>query len=245
MSSDSMASSARQRIFRFSLALSVIGLLVIAGIGYSVLTADDVADATSEDYYYPWENPRATAATADGDVWSGRGQQFIPLTGLTPGEPLEFSPEGDAEFSGVYLGPADAVDERPIDVGYSRSSTLLLVPTAPEMTIWVRMRTAADWTVTVRPAQIEERTGTVSGIGPMTFRYTGDATAARMDARGGHPPRVNIITANGTKAERSESGQMAWTLAWSDTPTAVFQIDAYDDVSWTLEFLAPAGGVDE
>lgn len=237
---------ARTRMRGFNAAVTVCGLLLTTAIGWSALASDAVGQistsggvTTSEDFYDPWENPEATAATSDGDTWSGRGQQYIPLSGLSPGQPLMLTLLEDSEISDLFLTEGAAGDSEAAvsfdsysDVGH------YLIPSASETTLWLRVRTADPWSVRVRPAGLEEHSGTVSGTAPQTFVYTGPATTARVRVSG--RVTVDIVTENGIEDSYLRFEDESKSIAWGDTRAAVFTMDSAGDSSWSIEFFEPA-----
>lgn len=243
---EDVSARARTRMRGFNAAITICGLLLTTVIGWSTLASGAVWQistpggvTTSEDFYDPWENPEATAATADGDTWSGRGQQYIPLTGLTPGRPLVLTLLDDSEISDLFLTEGAAGDSEAAvsfdsysDVGH------YLVPSASEMTLWLRVRTGDPWSVRLKPADLEERSGTVSGIAPQTFLYTGSATTARVRVSG--HAKVDIITENGIEDGYLWFEDESQSIAWSDTRAAVFTMDSTGDSTWSIEFFEPA-----
>lgn len=250
----------RARIGSFSVALTLVGVTVIALLGWLQFAdgADgaDLGDSrpvTSSDYYDPWENPDPVAATPDAEdehVWSGRGQQYIPLTGLTPGRPLELSVSGeDDPFSGIFLTApggrsTDGQDYRRPDFHTYGDGPYYLVPTGSEMEVWMRTRVTDPWTVSIRPVDLEERSGTVSGTGSAAFLYTGSASAARVTARGDYGVRIEIITQHGRDDDLRTYQDDSGSIAWEDTASAVFLVRSYDDsTAWTIEFFEPAAEV--
>lgn len=240
---DALAPGARARIRRFSTIAGVIGFALIAVLGWDLLSpgwSADPAPVTSDDFYYPWENPDATSATADGDTWRGRGQEYIPLGDLTPGEPLEVVYEDDAPISGLYLsdpGGAPPGDERdPIDFSIYGDGPAYVIPSSSEMELWLRTRSTDPWTVTIRPARLEGHLGTVSGVGPLAFHYTGASTAARVRSTGEYSLSLDIVTDTGVE-DGSGTGGSAWTVAWPDTSSAVFAVDTDEETAWSVQFL--------
>lgn len=243
-----LSSRARARIRGFSAVLTLAGLLVVGLIAWPVLGAasgssDPGGIVTSDDHYYPWENPEPTAATADGDTWTGRGQQFIPLTGLTPGEPLLLTfLDEDTPITAVFLAPPGPVEEEPADFTDYSSDPAYLVPAASEMNVWLRTRTADRWTVRIETADLENRSGVVSGTGSSAFVYTGEATAARVTARGDFHVRLNLVTDSGIDGEYRSFRDSSETIAWPDSDAVVFSFAGYDDsTTWSIEFFEPAG----
>lgn len=243
---EDVSARARTRMRSFNAVVTVCGLLLTAVIGWSALTDDAIGDipdtgavTTSEDFYDPWENPDATPATADGDTWSGRGQQYIPLTGLTPGEPLVLTLLEESEISDFFLIEG-AVGDSAAAVSFDSYSDVghYLVPSASEMTLWLRVRTADPWSVRLKTAGLEERSGTVSGTAPQSFLYTGPATTARVRVSG--HASVDIITENGIEDGYLRFDDESQSIAWSDTRTAVFTVDSSGDSTWSIEFFEPA-----
>lgn len=245
------SSRARARIRAFSGVFTLASLVLIGLIAWPVLTsagaggrpgADGVV--TSEDYYDPWENPDPTAATSDGDTWMGRGQQHIPLTGLTPGEPLLFTYlDDDTPISAVFLAESDTTGEDLAPAEFSDYSfeSFHLLPTASEMTVWIRARTADPWRVRITPARLDDRAGLVSGNGSQSFVYTGAATAARVTVRGEYSVRLDVTTVEGIDPEYRSFKDSSSTIAWPDSPAVIFDVESYDDsTSWSIEFFEPA-----
>lgn len=243
---EDVSARARTRMRSFNAVVTVCGVVLTAVIGWSALTNDAIGDlptpggiTTSEDFYDPWENPDATPATADGGTWSGRGQQYIPLTGLTPGEPLVLTLPEDSEISDFFLiegaagdsGTAVSFDSYS-DVGH------YLVPSASEMTLWLRVRNADPWSVRLKPANLEERSGTVSGTAPQTFLYTGPATTARVRVSG--HASIDIVTENGIEDGYLRFNDESQSIAWADARTAVFTVDSGGASTWSIEFHEPA-----
>lgn len=234
------------RMRAFNAAITVCGLLLTTIIGWSTLASGAIGEistsggtTTSEDFYDPWENPSPTAATADGETWSGRGQQYIPLTGLTPGRPLVLTMLEDSEISDFFLTEGAAGDSGAA-VSFDSYSDIghYMVPSASEMTLWLRVRTADPWSVRVKPADLEERTGTVSGTAPQTFLYTGPATTARVRVSG--HVTVDIVTENGIENDYRWLENESQSIAWGDTRAAIFTMDSSGDSSWSIEFFEPA-----
>lgn len=243
-----LSTRARARIRGFSAVLTLAGLIVVGLIAWPLLgsasgSSDSGRIVTSDDYYDPWENPRPTAATPGGDTWTGQGQQYIPLTGLTPGEPLLLTYLGeDTPISAVFLAEPGTTgdDTEPAEFSDYSSDPAYLVPTASDMVVWLRTRTADRWTVRIAPAELENRSGTVSGTGSSAFVYTGDATAARVTVRGDFSVRLNLVTAEGVDDEYRSYQDTAETIAWADSDTVVFSLSGYDDsTSWSIEFFEP------
>ncbi|WP_309128548.1 hypothetical protein [Microbacterium sp.] len=245
------SSRARARIRAFSAGYTLVALVLIALIAWPLLTS--AADGyrpgpggivTSDDYYDPWDDPEPTAASAEGDTWTGHGQQYIPLTSLTPGEPLLFTYlDDETPISAVFLSERGAASEDLAPAEFSDYSTepFHLLPTSSEMTVWLRARTADEWRVRIEPADLEERAGIVSGSGSTSFLYTGTATAARVTARGEYTVRLHITTGEGHDPEYRTFQDSSSTVAWPDSPAVVFSVDSYDDsTSWSIEFFEPA-----
>lgn len=202
---------------------------------------------TSQQHFNPWENPAPTAATLDGDTWSGQGQQYIPLTGLTPGQPLLLTfGEGSTYISEVFLSenlqvPADA--DLPSFTGYG-AETAYLIPRGTEATMWLRVRDPEPWTARIVPVDLEDRSGLVSGKGPTAFVYTGDATAARVTARGDYGITISTVTEQGFEPFVDRFSDSTGTIAWADSETTTFVVESYSDAAtWSIEFFerpAPA-----
>ncbi|UNK72238.1 hypothetical protein [Microbacterium sp. H1-D42] len=236
---------ARMRLRSFNGVVTVFGLILILIIGIVTFanggsaTPDSGRTTTSDDYYYPWENPAPIAATADGETWSGRGQQYIPLTGLTPGAPLALAFLDDSEFSDYFLTPGAAGESEEAVSFYSYSDVGdYLIPSAAEMTLWPRTRTDDPWTVRIKPAGIETVSGTVSGTSSRTFLYAGPATAARVTVSG--HTTIDIVTEQGVEDNYPWFEDGSQSIAWPNTNSAVFTVDSSGDSSWTIEFYEPA-----
>ncbi|MFD5215086.1 hypothetical protein [Microbacterium sp. NPDC058345] len=245
------SSRARARIRAFSVGYTLVALLLIALIAWPMLSsaADGTGPGTggvvtSDDYYDPWENPEPTAASLTDGTWTGHGQQYIPLTGLTPGEPLLFTYlDEDTPISAVFLAESGAAgdDLDPAEFSDYSSDPFHVIPTASEMTVWIRARTADEWRLRIAPVRLDARAGIVSGNGSETFVYTGAATAARMTARGDYSVRLTVTTVEGRDPEYRSFKDSSSTIAWPDSTAVVFSVDSYDDsTSWSIEFFEPA-----
>lgn len=236
---------ARTRLRSFNGAVTVFGLISVLVIGI-VTFANTGGGAsgsgpatTSEDYYYPWEDPDPVAATADGETWSGRGQQYIPLTGLTPGEPLTLTFLDDSDFSDVFLTPGGP-GESEAAVSFDSYSDVgdYLIPSATEMTLWPRTRTTDPWSVRVKPVTLDTASGTVSGTSARTFLYNGAATAARVTVSG--RASIELVTEQGIEDDFPWFRDESQSIAWPDSTGAVFIVDSSGSSSWTIEFYEPA-----
>lgn len=233
------------RLRGFNAVVTVFGLIIVVIIGIitfaggGAATPDSGRITTSDDYYYPWEDPQPIAATADGDTWSGRGQQYIPLTGLTAGEPLALTLLDDSEFSDFFLTPG-AAGESEAAVSFDSYSDVghYLIPSATVMTLWPQARTDDPWKVRIKPAKLETVSGTVSGTSPRTFAYTGPATAARVTVSG--RATIEIVTEQGIEDSYPWFEDGSQSIAWPDTSSAVFTVDSSGTSSWTIEFYEPA-----
>ncbi|MEJ1086900.1 hypothetical protein WDU99_01060 [Microbacterium sp. Mu-80] len=235
---------ARARLRSFNGAVTVLGLISILVIGIVVFanTGGDAAGSgpvtTSEDYYSPWEDPAPVAATAEGETWSGRGQQYIPLTGLTPGEPLTLTFLDDSDFSDFFLTPGGP-GESEAAVSFDSYSDIgdYLIPSASEMTLWPRTRSADPWSVRVKPVTLDTASGAISATSARTFLYTGSATAARVTVSG--RASIEIVTEQGIEDTYPWFEDGSQSIAWPDTSSAVFIVDSSGSSSWTISFYEP------
>ena len=237
---------AHARLRGFNGAVTVFGLIAVLIIGIVAFansggagTAGADRFTTSDDFYQPWENPSPTAATADGERWSGRGQQYIPLTGLTPGEPLVLTLIDDSEFDDFYL-TTGAAGEHEDAVSFDRYGVGgdYLIPSAAEMTLWPKVRTTDPWSTHISPVSLDEFSGTVSATKPKTFLYTGAATAARITVSG--RATLAVITDQGVEDNYPWFDSESQSIAWPSTSGAVFIVESSPDASWTIEFYEPA-----
>lgn len=243
-----VTSRASARIRGFSVLVSVIGVIFVALIAWVTFSADDGRAIpngidTSRDHYYPWENQAAAPATRDGDTWTGRGQQFIELTGLTPGEPLLMTIEAESSVSAVFLSDsADLAGARDLpEFSSYGTDPLYLISRGEQATVWLRMRTADPWTARIVPAGLESRAGVVSGTGSGVFLYTGSASSARVSTRSDYTVRVDVVTVHGIDQQRLSDPNGAQTIAWRDSDSTVFIVDSVGDAaSWAFEFFEPA-----
>ncbi|MGM1016167.1 MAG: hypothetical protein ACQEW8_01340 [Actinomycetota bacterium] len=239
-----LSQSARGRIRAFSALTGVIGVALIGGLAFLSLTQPGASlggppVATDGDFYYPWENPDPLISEQDGDTWSGDGQAVIRLRGLNPGDPLRLEYDLDGPVRGVYLtapggGVPDGATTQPDFTTYD--GPLHVIPGQSDVDVWVRAREAGAWSLTIEDAALTERTGTVSGIGPETFLYTGDATTARITARGDYGTSIDIVTARGEESLFSSYDGEESSVAWADSPTVIFTVDNYGDSAWTIDF---------
>ncbi|MGB4137007.1 MAG: hypothetical protein WA971_10605 [Microbacterium sp.] len=233
---------ARTRIGGFSLLLGILGTIAVVVIGWYQLAPADAGGiggdrlVDSGDYYYPWENPAPVAASSDdgGTTWHGRGQQYIPLDGLDPAKPLVIEYDRDGPVSDISFGDGSG---RPVSFTTYSDGPCYVVTETTQGRLWLRTRTTEAWTVTVRPADLPDRSGTVSGVEGGAFLYRGGATTGRLSLIGDYSVSVDIVTAEGVQSERlRKSG----SIAWGDGDTAVFLIEAYTDTAWSIEFHEPA-----
>lgn len=249
----SLSRGARVRIRAFSILVSVVGVCLIAVIGFFAFRSGTgeggPAIVTDDQYYDPWENPDPREAERDGDTWSGRGQAVIPLEGLTPGEPLLIEYDQDGPIRRVAVtGPDASVPAGNVSPPYFEvyDGPLYVIPSQPDIELWVSVRNTDAWSMRIEDADLEERSGTVSGIGPDAFLYTGTATAARVTTRSEYGVNIDIVTTHGVDYLFSSYETESGSVAWPDTTSAVFLVDASaDDAAWSIQFFEalPSPGI--
>ncbi|MGJ0204805.1 hypothetical protein NHL51_11720 [Leucobacter sp. gxy201] len=242
--------ASQRRIRVFSVVVGV--LLAAAAVVFGVLTLPEGSAGgqtqrvvTDDDYSSPWENPDPRAAELDDGVYSGAGQAVIRLDGLDPERPLlieqldEF--EADSPYLDVSLTGPDAkplpFSDRPVDVDLI-SAPYYAIPGAASIELWVGTYDDAPWRLRVTVDEdMETRGGTVSGVGSASFLYTGDATSARASARGSSTVRIEQVTAAGRADLFDSHEQRDRTIAWPDSPSSVFIVEAYgSETPWTIKF---------
>ncbi|KQZ85658.1 hypothetical protein ASD56_04985 [Microbacterium sp. Root166] len=245
-SSGSVSPDARNRLFAFSGSVWIGGLVVIALIGWA--TFADLPDSVTAqgDYTYaPWENPDPTAAEAEGDgIYSGRDGDVIRLDDLDPSQPLLVTELDDTYVGGVTVtGPGG---EALVEGEYGDPPTFesyaygldgqYVIVTSSSAELWIDGFSDEAWRLKISTPEVPDESGTVSGIGPMVFAYSGAATTARVSTRGEGSVGIETATAQGVTEILYEADPVDRSIAWEDGDLVLFVVDAYADAGWTIAF---------
>lgn len=245
-SSGSVSPDARIRLVAFSGFVWIGGLVVIALLTWA--TFADLSDSVTAqgDYRYaPWENPDPTAAEAEGGgIYRGGDGDVIRLDGLDPSQPLLVTeldatyvgsitvtgPEGEALVEGEY-GEPPTFDSYAYRVGGQ-----YVIVTSSSAELWIDGLRDETWRLQITTPTVPDESGTVSGIGPTVFAYSGAATTARVSTRGEGSVGIETVTAQGVAEILYEPDPVDRSIAWEDGDLVLFVVDAYADAGWTIEF---------
>lgn len=228
-----------RHISLFSIALWGVGLGFVIVVGVISFSGDDGAfpnNAAYEDE--PWLNPNPTLATNDGDVWSGDNGDVIRLTDLDTTKALHISVIGDGYPRATVTGEngallfLDQYDDAP-SFTISEYAQEYVLPPAESLELWID--SDEPWQIEAKQVELDELSGTVSGVGSAAFIYTGTATSARVSVRGEYSLRLNVIAGLSAEDVLSASGNVDRTVAWPDNDGAIFVISTYDETAWTIE----------
>ncbi|HEY9308804.1 MAG TPA: hypothetical protein VIP82_13470 [Microbacterium sp.] len=251
-SNTTLSGAARSRLLAFNGFVWIFGVVAIILIGIAVLaeTGDEVS--ASDDYgYEPWLNPDPVLADDEGDgVYSGVDGAMVALDGLDPAQPLLITelddtyvgrvsvtgPGGEILTEGEYGGPAE------FESYIATEGQWVIVPQA-DVELWIDGFRDERWRMRITTPPVEERSGTVSGIGSTVFALGSAATTARISTRGEGRVSIETVTSAGVTEVFSENEPTDRSIAWADGDPVLFVIDAWDDAGWTIAFAdepAPA-----
>lgn len=251
-SNTTLSGAARSRLLAFNGFVWIFGVVAIILIGIAVLaeTGDEVS--ASDDYgYEPWLNPDPVLADDEGEgVYSGVDGAMVALDGLDPAQPLLITelddtyvgrvsvtgPGGEILAEGEYGGPAE------FESYIATDGQWVIVPQA-DVELWIDGFRDERWRMRITTPPVEERSGTVSGIGSTVFALGSTATTARISTRGEGRVSIETVTSAGVTEVFSENEPTDRSIAWADGDPVLFVIDAWDDAGWTIAFAdepAPA-----
>jgi hypothetical protein len=243
---------ARSRITGFSAAVWTIGMILVVIVGATSLVQlpDELTAGRADEYRFePWLNPDPPVADDEGEgVYSGDDGAVIRLRGLDPQQPLVIEELDDTMVFEVQVtGPGGRVDVEgrygdppSFDTWVYRLGELHAVVTAPDVELWIDAPRDERWRIRVTQPELEAASGTVSGFGPRVLRYTGDATTARLSARGDGTLSATVSTATGSEELVYDRGRFDRSVAWPDADLALFIIDTGDEQGWSITFEDPA-----
>ncbi|MFT4235637.1 MAG: hypothetical protein QM607_11645 [Microbacterium sp.] len=220
-------------------------LTVVLGAAILLSSAgcSDDSVITGDDYTYPYDNLNPAEATDEGGgVYSGAGQALIRLDEVSPQVPLQIAlADDDPDFHTLYATGTGAEplagSGGPVRIGVYGDQTYV-VPAGSHLELWVDADDAKPWRIQVSPAEITAMSGEVEGSGDAVFQYTGEATTARVSAASAGDLSVDVVTVAGTDGLfTSYVGILERSVAWADTPFAIFVVEDYgEDESWTIDF---------
>ena len=240
---------ANVRIAGFSAIVWIVGIVLVVVLGATSLP-DDVAGETAEDFRYePWRNPDPPVAEDEGDgIHSGDDGAVIRLQGLDPQQPVVIEELDDTTVFEVHItGPSGRIDvEGPYGEPPSFGTwvyglgQLHAVVHSSEAELWVDAPSDERWRIRVSQPELPAAAGTVSGFGPRVLRYTGDATTARLSARGEGRLTVTVTTETGSDELVWEEGRFDRSIAWPDADVVLFVVDGWEEKGWSIAFEEPA-----
>lgn len=255
MSSDAATRASQEVARRFSVFNAVIWTLglVIAFFAFVVFEDDgalsiDEGGANDDYSYEPWTNPDPTEASAQGDGrYEGDDGDVIRLSGLDVTQPIILTPDEDSYLSGVNVtGPGGEVTVRgeygnppEFDVGVGRS--IVIVVDRPDVELWVDGLSDERWAATLSFGGIPDATPVMAGYDEGRFLYEGEATTARVSARGDSGITIWATSALGSEEVLYGDAPIDQSIAWPDTDRVVLSVDGYSDTGWRIELPTDAG----
>jgi hypothetical protein len=168
---------------------------------------------------------------------------MVALDGRDPARPLLITelddtyvgriavtgPGGEILTEGEYGGPAE------FESYIATDGQWVIVPQA-DVELWIDGFRDERWRMRITTPPVEERSGTVSGIGPAVFALRSTATTARISTRGEGRVSIETVTSAGVTEVFSENEPTDRSIAWADGDPVLFVIDAWDDAGWTIAF---------
>ena len=115
-----------------------------------------------------------------------------------------------------------------------------VIVTSPSAELWIDGLRDETWRLHITTPTVPDESGTVSGIGPMVFAYSGSATTARVSTRGEGSVGIETVTAQGVTEILYEPDPVDRSIAWEDGDLILFVVDAYAEAGWTIEFAEAA-----
>ena len=243
-----MGRNARARLRRFSIGVWAVGLAVC--LFAALLLEDDGRfnlDGLSDGDEYaqdPWLREDPLLATDLGDArFEGQDTAMIPLTGLDPAEPVLIRELDSGYVSQVRVtGPGGEIlvegeygDPPRFSTRQEEDAIVVIVP-QPDVELWVTGSEDEPWRVEVGSSGIPTADAVMSGFGPGSFLLDTGATTARLTARGEGSVGIDVATVHGSEPILSVDAPAERSFAWQDAPLVHFDIDAWGDTGWRIEF---------
>ncbi|MDT3316101.1 hypothetical protein Q9S71_04620 [Microbacterium sp. KSW4-11] len=222
--------------------------LVVAGI-VALVYADeggfDVgAVGVDEDYASePWTSPDPIVADdRGGGVYEGSDGAVIRLSGLDVDAAVVLTPEDSTYLGGVRVtGPGGRIvtegeyGEPPRFSSLADGRVVVLVE-QPDVELWVDGFSDETWRARVTTGGLGWTNDVASGFESAVFTHAGEASTARLSARGEGSIAIQIVTPHGSERTFDGEAPLDQSIAWPDAPLVVFSVESWDDVGWKLEF---------
>ncbi|MFI8633114.1 hypothetical protein ACIGEP_11015 [Microbacterium sp. NPDC077663] len=250
MSAGGQTSASRTAVARLGgfTAFVWIAGLVVAGIVALVYVDDGGFDVgpvgVDADYARePWTSPDPIAADdLGGGVYEGRDGAVIRLTGLDVDQPVVLTPEDGTYISSVRVtGPGGRIvtegeyDQPPRFFSLVDDRVVVLVD-QPDVELWVDGLSDETWRGRVTSGGLGWVNDVASGFESAVFTHAGEASTARLSARGEGRVSIQVVTPHGSEYTFDGEAPLDQSIAWPDAPLVVFSVDSWEDAGWRLEF---------
>jgi hypothetical protein len=191
----------------------------------------------------PWTSPDPIVADdLGGGVYEGPDGAVIRLTGLDVGTPVVLTPEDGTYIGSVRVtGPGGRIvsegeyGEPPRFFSLADDRVVMLVE-QPDVELWVDGFRDETWRGRVTFGGLGWTNDVASGFESAVFTHSGEASTARLSARGEGSVAVQIVTPHGSEYAFDGEAPLDQSIAWPDAPLVVFSIEAWEDAGWRLEF---------
>ncbi|MDJ1114016.1 hypothetical protein [Microbacterium dauci] len=245
------------RIAGFNALVWVIGLVVAGSVAwfYADEGGFDVEGVGGVDDDYrlaPWEADAPVLATDLGDGrYEGRDGAMISLTGVDVDQPLVLTPEDGTYLLGVWVtGPGGRIVTAgeygdPPDFDYLSDDSVVVFVTQPDVELWVNGPNDDTWSATLSVGGVPAASEVVSGFESDLFVYDGGASTARLSARGDGDVMITATTIHGTTTVLSAETPLDQSIAWADADRVLFDVEAWGDAGWRIEFPPDVAGTDD
>lgn len=247
-----------ERIRRFSIAVWVLGTVVVAVIALVVLpqiavnpqTGDVYVGTDPDDDYWPWleEDPQeyeivdgVLEGTAEGGYLRLDADSEMLMLSNTEGV-------GEADWVRLYQqqGTGFDVEAEPwLSPDYIGSlyagAEILVLPGDEDGLLWFGA-SLTDWTATVTNPEVVPMGETATGQGNAVLMYEGEALSGRFRHTGTGLFLVAAVTVGDWQSLVNDVDDVDVRASWPPSDRVVFQIESdTGDGTWSIELDTPAG----
>jgi len=233
----STSAPATARINRFTAGVvGVVAVVLAMSLGGALLPF--IERSLSHTDEFPWLADEPVEAVAEGDgVWSAAGSAHVRLPAGLRGVPLAVELlELDGGHLSLYLGREGVADDYPVFAGSVwDDDPPQVIAGFDDSELWVKAERA--WRARIVAPELTELTGEVRGRGDAVFVYHGEATSGTVSWVGDASLYLTGYTIEGYHP--LATGELdepvgSRRFVWQETPYAVIQVEASDELSWTL-----------